>query len=298
MKGKKDFSGHRLWIHLLFILICLTFILPFILVISVSLSSEDAIRQFGYRLIPKSVDFLSYRFIFRNSQQMLDSYRVTFLQTALGTILSVTIMTLCAYPLSQQRFKYRGPITFFIFFTMLFGGGLVPTYILVTQYLGLGNKFWVYIFMNLANAFHIVVFRTFFQQLPESLPESAKIDGASEFRIYFQIILPLSKPVLATIALFAALDRWNNWFISLIYVRDNSLYTLQYLLQRILMEVQFIQNMARDLPPGIVMTEDFKIPSEGMRFAMAIVAAGPMLVIFPFFQKYFTKGLTIGAIKG
>jgi putative aldouronate transport system permease protein len=290
-------NRENIWIHIFFILACLSFIVPFILVISISISNEDALYQFGYKLIPKQIDLTAYKFVFQNPVQMRNSYIVTAFQAVLGTFLAVLIMSLCAYPLSRKDFKLRGILTFVIFFTMLFGGGLIPSYILITQYLHLGDTVWVYIFPALVNAFQIIVFRTFFQGLPESLQESAKIDGASELRIFFQIILPLSKPVLATIALFNMIDRWNNWYTSLLYINKQELYTLQYMLQKILREADFVNSFANELPAGIDF-RDFKIPTESMRYAMLVIAAGPMLVVYPFFQKYFSRGLTIGAVKG
>lgn len=284
-------------IYLFFIVFSLSFVIPFILVLSVSFSSEEAIRSYGYSLIPNRFELTAYRFVFSNPEQIVNSYQVTAFQAAFGTLLSVLLMALCAYPLSRKDFSYRGPITFFIFFTMIFGGGLVPTYILITQYLSIDNTVWVYILPLLANAFHIIIMRTFFQQIPSSFRESAKIDGANELRIFFQIIVPISKPVLATISLLGVLERWNNWFTALIYIRRPELYSLQYLLQRILMQAEFVRAMAREMPGNIDLA-DMQVPTESMRFAMAVVAAGPMLVVFPFFQKYFVKGLTIGGVKG
>jgi putative aldouronate transport system permease protein len=180
---------------------------------------------------------------------------------------------------------------------MLFSGGLVPSYILITQHLKLQNNFWVYILPSLANGFQIIVIRTFFKGLPASLMESAKIDGASEFRIFAQIILPLSKPVLATIGLMVLMSKWNDWFTCLLYIRDKNLYTLQFLLQKILMDAEFLFQMSKN-SGAVVTSEVIDPPTESMRFALAVIAAGPMLLVFPFFQKYFAKGLTIGAVKG
>jgi len=296
-KGKKiDLSISV--VNIFFIIFSLTFILPFIYVISVSFSSESSINQFGYMLWPKEFDLTAYRYVFNNPKQLIDSYKITIFSTVVGTLLSLLVMSLVAYPLSRQNYRYRSQVTFYIFFTMLFSGGLIPSYILNTQYLGLSNNIWVYIFPGLANAFNIVVIRTFFQQLPVSLVESAKIDGASELRIFFQIITPLSKPVLSTIGLFCVLGKWNDWSTSLIYVRDPELFTLQFLLQRILRDAEFINNMINNMPGMRVSDLSSNLPTEGMRFAMCIISAGPMLVVFPFFQKYFTRGLTVGAVKG
>lgn len=297
VKNNKRRIDHKFFIHIFFILVSLSFILPFLLVVSISFTSETEIDNVGYSLIPDEPTLDAYRFVFRNPKKIINAYKVTAFQAVFGTFLSVLIMSLCAYSLSRKNFKFRKYITFIIFFTMLFGGGLVPSYIINTQYFKLGNTIWIYIFPGLVNAWNIIIFRTFFKGLPESLPESAKIDGASELRIFFQIILPLSKPVLATIALFGLIDRWNDWNTALIYIRDEKLYSLQYLLQRILREVEFVRNMAQEMPQSLDI-ETVEVPTESMRYAMLVVAAGPMVVIFPFFQKYFSRGLTIGAVKG
>lgn len=297
-KIKRNKLNHQLIINIFFILFSLSFILPILLILAVSLSNEKDLVEYGYRLIPKRIDFTAYKYVFNNPRQIINSYQVTIFFTFLGTLLSVFIMSLCAYPLSRKGYKYKNQVTFFIFFTMLFGGGLVPTYILITQYLNLGNTIWVYIVPSLANAFHIIILRTFFQALPDSLIESAQIDGAKELRIFLQIILPLSKPVLATIAVFGILQRWNDWFTAMMYIRNPKLFSLQYLLQKVLMEVGFLQNNFNRLPPGVDIEKVSKIPTESMRMAMCIIVAGPVLFVFPFFQKYFTKGLTVGAVKG
>lgn len=285
------------FIQLFFVFMSLLFIVPFFYVISVSFSNEELLMKYGYKLIPVKFDLMAYRFVFKNPKTIIDAYIVTGFQALVGTFLATLVMSFCAYPLSRRNYRFRKPVTYFIFFTMLFGGGLIPTYILLTQYLHLRNKIWVYILPNLANAFQIIVLRTFFQGLPESLIESAKIDGALEIRIFFNIVMPLSKPAIATIALLNVLDRWNNWYTALIYISDQRLYTLQFLLQKILIEIEFIKQITENFPSMAEQIQD-SVPSESMRFAMCVVAAGPMLVVFPFFQKYFTKGLTIGAIKG
>ena len=294
---KTKYFNYNIPIHFFFITICLfLYIMPLLLIVSISFSDEKALLESGYQFIPKKISLTAYKYVLNNLEQILISYKVTALQSVAGTFLAVLVMALCAYPLSRRSFTYRKPITIYIFFTMLFGGGIIPSYILNTKYLLLGNKIWIYILPAMAHAFYIIIFRTFFQGLPISLVESAKIDGASEIRIFFRIVLPQSKPVLATISLIFLLDRWNDWFTCLIYVRKQELYTLQYLLQKILAEAEFISKLTLEAPAGISMS-NFDIPTESIRFAMCIIAAGPMLMIFPFFQKYFTKGLVVGAIK-
>ncbi|MBO9605779.1 MAG: carbohydrate ABC transporter permease [Paenibacillaceae bacterium] len=280
------------------ILFSLAFIIPFLLVISVSVSNEQSVLEYGFKLIPRELDFSAYNLVFGKPDQIINSYITTSVQAVCGMILGLLVMSACAYSLSRRSFKLRRPIVLFIVFTMLFGGGLIPSYILITQYLHINNTLFVYILPTMANAFYIIILRTFFQGLPEALVESAKIDGASELRVYWQIILPLAKPALATIGLLVLLDRWNDWFTSLIYISDEKLYTLQFLLRRILMEVDFLKNaMTYNLPPDVELNL-YKLPIETLRFAMAIVAAGPLLLVFPFFQKYFSRGLTVGSVKG
>ena len=285
--------------HLFFCLFSLCFIVPFLYVISVSVSNEELMNTYGYKLIPMQFDLTGYQYVFSNMGQILDSYGVTAFTSIVGTILGVIVMSMAAYPIAMRDFKYRRPITFFIFFTMIFGGGLIPSYILITQYLGMKDTIWVYIIPTLANAWNIMVLKTFFQGLPISCIESARLDGASEMRIFFSIVLPLSKPVLASVGLLTLLTRWNDWYTTLIYIDDKKLYSLQFLLQKILMDAEFVNNIAKNAPGGMIdIGKMVKVPTESVRFAMCIIAAGPMLVVFPFFQRYFTRGLTLGSIKG
>jgi len=284
-------------VNIFFILFSLGFILPFILIISSSISDEKTLLEQGYKLIPSKISFDAYEYVAKSPGQLLNSYKITIIYSLLATVFSMIVMTLMAYPLSRPNYKYKKLVTFFIIFTMLFSGGLIPTYILMTKYLHLNDTIWVYILPNLANAFHIIVIRSFFQGLPPSLVESAKIDGARELQVFYKIVIPLSKPVIATVSLLNLLARWNDWNTALIYIRSKELYSLQYLLQQILREIQFIKDMAEKSPVAGISMDLTQIPSETIRFAMCIVAAGPMLIIFPFFQKYFAKGLTVGAVK-
>lgn len=285
-------------INIFFCICSLMFIIPFVLIISASFTDEQALLDQGYKLIPSQFSLEAYRYVFRNPQQLIDSYKITIIFSFVSTVLAVVVMALLAYPLSRPNYKYKKPVTFFIFFTMLFSGGLVPTYIWITRYLHLGDTIGVYILPYLVNAFNVVVIRTFFQGLPIELTDAAKIDGASELQTFFKIILPLSKPVIATIALLTLLSRWNDWNTALLYIKSKELYSLQYLLQQILREVEFVKSMAESSPIAGIDIDTSHLPSETMRFAMCMVAAGPMLVVFPFFQKYFAKGLTVGAVKG
>lgn len=295
-KRKKSFG--KAGVYIFFIIFSLCFIIPFLYVISASFSADSAIKEGGYSLIPKTLDISSYKYVFANPHKILQAYKVTIIFSFTGTFLALLTMALCAYSLSRPCFAFKNIITFYIFFTMLFGGGLIPSYILNTRYLNLGNTIWIYILPSLANAFHIIIIRTFFQQLPSELFDSAKIDGAREMKIFFSIMLPLSTPVLATIGFMTLLALWNNWQTSLIYITNEELYSLQYLLQRILRETEFVKSMIQNMPSGVDLSASKSLPNESIKFAMAIVATGPMLFAFPFFQKYFSSGLTIGAVKG
>ncbi len=290
---------YKALIHVLLILGSLTFILPFVMVISVSLSNEKDIYDLGYRLFPAKIDFTAYNYVFKDVSKIVRAYGVTSFQAVLGTVGAIVIMALVGYVISRKTCVFRRPLTFFILFTMLFSGGLVPSYIINTQWFGLGNKIWAYIFPALANGFQIIVFRTFFSRLPAELFESAHLDGASELRIFTSLVIPLSTPVFAAMSFLFLQGRWDEWFNCLIYIRNENLYTLQYLLQRILMDAEFMRQIAMNAQ-GVHWNEIAisSLPTESMRYAMCIVAAGPMVVVFPFFQRYFTEGLTIGAIKG
>lgn len=294
----KKIKTSRVLINLFFCLSSLLFILPFVLIIAASFTKESSLVSEGYKLIPSEFSLEAYRYVFRSPQQLLDSYKITIIYSVVATFLGVIVMSMLAYPLSRPNYKYKKIVTFFIFFTMLFSGGLVPTYIWMTRYLHMGDTIWVYILPFLVNAFHVIVIGTFFQGLPSALMESAKIDGASELQTFFKIVLPLSKPVIATISLLTLLARWNDWNTALIYIKSTKLYSLQYLLQKILREAEFVKNMAESSPVAGIDFNASNLPSITIRFAMCMVAAGPMLVVFPFFQKYFAKGLTVGAVKG
>lgn len=285
-------------IQIFFAIFSLAFIIPFIYVISISVSNEELINKYGYKFIPMAIDFKSYAMVFRNPNTIIDAYLVTAFQALIGTFLSIFFMSLCAYPLSKSNFKLKRIVTIFIFITMIFHGGLIPSFIINTKYFNLRDSIWVYIVPGLASGFLIFIFRTFFKGLPSSLMDSAKIDGASEWRVYFNIILPLSKPVLASFAFMSLIDRWNNWYTSLIYISNTRLYTLQFLLQRILLEIEFIKQLASESYNADMRDMIDSLPGDTFKFAMVVVAAGPMIIIFPFFQKYFRKGMVVGAVKG
>lgn len=296
MKKKKKISFGKIILHTFMILLVCTYILPLVLMISISISSDNAIANFGYTILPKEISFDAYRQVFANPQQILQSYKVTIIFSIVQTILAMLVQSLMAYPLSRPNYIFKGFLQKYILITMLFSGGLVPHYILYTQYLHLNDTIWVYIIPALSSAWNTIVFRTFFRGLPDGLVEAAKIDGASELKIFFRIILPLSTPVLASLGFMNLVGKWNDWNTALLYIREPDLYSLQFLLQRILRETEYVKNLQQTSAAGLI--NENSLPAESMKYAMAILAAGPMLVVFPFFQKYFAKGLTVGAVKG
>lgn len=290
---KRELKGQIVW-NIIFIVICLLVLFPFVLVVSVSFSNEQDIARYGYSLLPRHFDLAAYKYVFKNPEMILDAYKVTFEFSIIFTILSVFFMACFAFLLSKKNLPGKAAVSFFLYFTMLFSGGLVPTYILITQYLHLNDTIWVYILPCLISPWYVFMMRTFFSTIPYEMTEAVKIDGGSEYTIFFKIILPLSKPVIASVALFQLLGKWNDWYTAMLYINDRKLISLQYMLQRILENIRVLQESTN---MGI-QVDLSKIPSETVRMAMAIIVAGPMLVVFPFFQKYFVKGMTVGAVKG
>ena len=278
----------------IFAILCLLIIFPFWLLISASLSDPQALATNGYQVWPSPVSFSAYEYVFKNPQQILRAYGITFVFSITTMVLSVLFMSMVAYPLSRSNLKGRSVINFYLYFTMLFSGGLVPSYILIAKFLHLNDTIWVYILPSLINPWYVFMIRTFFKGIPGEIIESATIDGASEYTIFIRMILPLSKPVIATISLFMFLGKWNDWNTALIYISKPELYSLQYLLQKIMEDI----NLLKQNQQAATMMDMSNIPTETVRMAMAVVVAGPALVVFPFFQKYFVKGLTVGSVKG
>ncbi len=275
-------------------IVCLLVVFPFWLLIAASLSDPDTLAKVGYQVWPNPFNFTAYEYVFRNPGQILQAYKITAIYSIVSMVLSVVFMSMIAYPLSRKTLRGRNAINFFLYFTMLFGGGLVPSYLLIAKFLHLNDTIWVYILPSLISPWYVFMMRTQFANIPNEIVEAATIDGASEYKIYAQMIIPLSKPVIATVALMVFLVHWNNWQTSLIYITKPELYSLQYLLQKIMEDLKAIQ---QNMEMGISL-DGVEIPGETIRMAMAMVVAGPALLVFPFFQKYFVRGLTVGSVKG
>jgi putative aldouronate transport system permease protein len=269
-------------------------IFPFILIVSSSLTEESVIITEGFKLFPSVFSTEAYSILFKYPDQMIRAYVVTITVTALGTISGLFLTAMTAYCLSRRDFKWRNQFSFFFFFTTLFNGGLVPWYLLMVNYLHLKDTMLALIIPLLLNVFYIIVMKSFMSNIPEAITESAKIDGAGDFLIFARLIIPLSKPALATIGLFLALGYWNDWYNALLFVSDQKLMPLQYYLYKMLGNMDGMRKAM--MGSGAVITTS--LPTEGLKMAMTIVASGPILIAYPFIQKYFVQGLTIGAVKG
>lgn len=289
----------KMVIHAFFIFYAAICILPLVLVLSISLSDETTVIANGYKFIPEQFSISAYDFLFKDMEQIVRSYGVSIFVTVVGTVISVALTAFYAYPLSRRDLPYKGFFAFFIFFTMLFNGGLVPWYLVYVNLLDLKNTLGVLIMPMLMSPFFVLVMRTFFaNSIPVSILESARVDGAGELRTFIRIVLPLSLPVLATVALFSTLNYWNDWYLSMIFISDNKTISLQYLMYRTLLDIQYLtsnSNVASQISSQGGMLD---LPNKTLQMAMAVVGIGPIVLAYPFFQRYFIKGLTVGAVKG
>lgn len=282
-------------IHTVFIIFSLLCMIPLIAILSMSLSNDRITLLEGYSLIPKGFNIKAYIYLLNDPTQILNAYKVSITVCVVGTATSLLLTSGIAYVLSRRDYSYRRQLSFYSFFPMMFSAGLVPSYILISNYLHMKNTIFVLFVPALISPMYVLILRTFMSKIPFEIIESCMVDGASEYTIFFRIVFPLAKSGLATIALFTLLGYWNDWFSSMLYIEKESLVSLQYLLVRILSTIEFLTNSTNQMPAGMKTSE---LPRESARMAMAILAAGPMLFVFPFFQKYFVKGLTIGSVKG
>lgn len=269
---------------------------PFYIIIIASITSEASLTQNGYRLWPEEFSLNAYTYLFRKGSIIITAYRNTIISTVAGTLVTVVLVMLYAYPLSRNNFRFRTFFTFLAFFTMLFNGGLVSYYMVMRQILHIQNTIWALFLPSAFSPFWVFVMRTYIKtNIPEELIEAARMDGAGEWRTLIQIVLPLSMPGLATVALFSAIGIWNNFFNVLLLVDKVDLYNLQYTIYSTLNNIRFLVENASRMQG---MVDPSELPSQTFRMAMAVVTIGPIILAYPFFQRFFVRGLTIGAIKG
>lgn len=276
----------------LFALIC---VLPFYLIIIASFTQEQSLIRDGYPLVLrlKNLSLEAYQLCLKNPTSIVKAYIVTTSATVVGTVLAVFIATMTGYVLSRKDFPWRNKFSFFFFFTTLFSGGLVPWYLLCVRYLNLKNSPLALILPLMFSVWNMIIAKSFMSSIPASISESAMIDGANDMKIFISLILPLSKPLIATLGLFSALSYWNDWYNCMLFITNDNMYTLQYYLQRMLGNAEAMRFVAEQ--SGMAMPA---IPLGSMQMAMTVIATGPIVLLYPFVQRYFVKGLTVGAVKG
>ncbi|CAH1222571.1 L-arabinose transport system permease protein AraQ [Paenibacillus allorhizoplanae] len=289
----------QLIIHTIFILLTIVMLVPFALVIVISFSDEQSILHSGFRLIPDQFSAAAYHYFLKTPETILRAYGVTLIVAVIGTCISLILTSTMGYVLSRKDYGLQRATSFYVFFTMLFNGGLVPFYIMITQILHLKNSIWALIVPGLLSPFYVLIMKGFMAKIPTEIIESAKVEGAREWRIYTELILPLSKPALATLGLFILFNYWNEWFNALLFINNENLVPLQLLLVRTMNTLDFITSRPEFASALVTLNVDMgDFPKTSAKFAVAVLSAGPMLLVFPFFQRFFVKGLTIGAIKG
>jgi len=283
--------------HVLLVFASILCLFPFILLITSSLTAESTITSFGYRLIPKRWSTDAYSYIMNRMQTIGRAYGITFLVTTVGTSLSITVTSMLAYALSQSTLPGRKVLAFMVVFTMLFSGGLVPSYLWYINYLHIKNTLWALLFPGLlTNGFIIMIATNYFRiNVPNEVIEAARIDGAGEFKIFYSVVIPFSTPILASIGLMQGLMYWNDWRNGLYYITDSKYYSIQNILNRMISEAQFL---ATSEITNYSQESLATIPTASLQMAIAVIAAIPIMILYPFFQKFFAKGLTIGAVKG
>lgn len=287
----------RVCAHIVLSLLSLLVVIPLLLLVASSFSSEQLLLREGYSLWPKEFSFSAYEYLFKGAGNLFQSYGVTLLVTAVGTVAGLLMTMLLGYALSIEDLPFRKVISFLVFFTMLFNGGLVPTYMMYTNVFHIKNTIWALIVPYLlVNAFYVIIARSFFAtSIPREVIEAARIDGAGEIKALFRVVLPMSLPIMATLGLMIGLAYWNNWTNGLYFITDNSLYSVQQLLTEMVNNMQAVQSgQFANLDPEAVRN----LPSTALRMATAVMSVLPVMVIYPFFQKYFVKGITLGAVKG
>jgi putative aldouronate transport system permease protein len=280
-------------------LIALVCILPFVMVISGSLSSENAVRFNGFSLLPQDFSLEAYKTVFRQPAVVMRAYVVTIALTITGTLLGLFLQTMTAYVLVRKDFVWRNKFSFFFYFTMLFSGGLVPYYILMTRYLGMSNSYFALLLPLVFNVYYLLIMKSYISAIPDSFIHAAKIDGCGEFGTLVLIMMPMLKPALATVGLFIALAYWNDWYSAMLFIssRNENMYPLQYFLYS---QVNNIEAYKRLLESGASSgaAAAINMPTQTLKMALTVVVTGPIALLYPFVQKYYVQGITIGGVKG
>lgn len=288
--------AYQIVINVILLLVALVMILPLVLLFMSSITDENILIANGYSFFPEKFSLYAYRYILQNYITIFRAYGITILVTLIGTSASIVLVTMLAYPLSLKELPGKRFLNFYVLFTMLFNGGLVPSYIMWTNSFHIKNTIWAYVLPNLLlGAFNIILARTYFKSsIPEDIYEAAKIDGAGYLKIYWKMVLPLGKPIIVTVGLFTGLHYWNDWTNGLYYINKSEMLSIQALLNRMILDIQALNANAGSASG----TDVLAIPQVSIRMAISFVAVLPILLVFPFLQRYFASGIMLGAVKG
>lgn len=274
-------------------------LIPFIMVISASFSSEEAIKQNGFSLLPQNFTLEAYNTVFKEPSVILRAYGVTILLTIFGTALGLFLQTMTAYVLSRKEFEWRNKFSFFFYFTTLFNGGLVPYFILMTRYLGLKDNYLALVLPLLFSVYNLLIMKSYIMGIPESLIDAAKIDGCGEFGTMIKVVMPLLKPAMATVGLFIALAYWNDWYNAMLYIGKDEMQPLQYFLYQQVNNIEAYKRLVESMGGGsAAAVSAMSMPTQSLKMALTVVVTGPIILLYPFVQRYFVQGITIGAVKG
>ncbi len=295
MKKSSDVKLFDVISHTIIIIIAILCLIPFLLVVVGSFTDEKEIVAKGFTLFPSKLSLAAYGTALKEPMAIVRAYGVTISLTVIGTVLGLFVVTMTSYVLQRKDFKWRNKFSFYFYFTTLFSGGLVPWYIMMVKYLNLKNSYLALLLPPLLSVFNIILMKSYLSSIPQALTEAAKIDGAGDFTIFIKIILPLSKPALATVGLFIALGYWNDWYNCMLFIDNDKLYTLQYYLYKIVNNVEAYKNILSQ--SGGSVGSAITMPSESLKMALTVIVTGPIILLYPFIQKYFVAGITIGGVK-
>lgn len=298
MKKSKDIKAFNIISYTTITIVALLCLIPFLMVLIGSFTSEKEIIANGFSFFPKEFSMEAYKTALKEPVAILKAYGVTASLTVFGTTIGLFIVAMTGYVLQRKDFKWRNKVSFFFYFTTLFSGGLVPWYILMVKYLSLKDSYLALLLPPLLSVFNIIIMKSYMSGIPQALTESAKIDGAGDFTIFMKIILPLAKPALATIGMFIALGYWNDWYNSMLFINNENLYSLQYYLYKIVNNIEAYKTILAQAGGGTALGSTINMPSESLKMALTIIVTGPIILVYPFIQKYFVSGVTIGAVKG
>ncbi|WP_195955274.1 carbohydrate ABC transporter permease [Clostridium saudiense] len=298
MKKSKDIKVFNILSYTLIALVAIICLIPFLMVVVGSFTAEKEIIANGFSFFPKELSLEAYKTALKEPMAIFRAYGVTASLTVIGTAIGLFIVAMTAYVLQRKDFKWRNKVSFFFYFTTLFSGGLVPWYILMVKYLGLKDSYLSLLLPPLLSVFNIIIMKSYMSGIPQALTESAKIDGAGDFTIFMKVILPLVKPALATIGMFIALGYWNDWYNSMLFINNENLYSLQYYLYKIVNNIEAYKTILAQAGGGTSLGSTINMPSESLKMALTIIVTGPIILVYPFIQKYFVSGVTIGAVKG